>query len=30
MMKHEIKTFGILGGDKGKVFLADSLLRDGY
>lgn len=30
MMKHEIKTFGILGGDKRQLFLADSLFRDGY
>ena len=30
MSKHNIKTFGILGGDKRQLFLADSLVKDGY
>lgn len=29
MSKHNIKTFGILGGDKRQLFLADSLVKDG-
>lgn len=28
-MRGEIKTFGIIGGDKRQLFLAESLLRDG-
>lgn len=30
MSNHNIKTFGILGGDKRQLFLADSLVKDGY
>lgn len=29
-MKHEFKSFAILGGDKRQLYLADSLVREGY
>ena len=30
MKQCEIKTFGVLGGDKRQLFLADALIRGGY
>ena len=29
-MQNKIRSFGILGGDKRQLFLADSLIKDGY
>ena len=29
-MQNKIRSFGILGGDKRQLFLADSLVKDGY